>query len=478
MARQLTSYVCQECGYDSPAFMGKCPECGQWNTFREFKTQNAKGKTNDSGRTSFARMTEGEEQKPEPLSQISQNPKDRIVTEFTEMDTVLGGGIVLGSATLVAGDPGIGKSTLLLQLCLNLAKRGKKVLYVSAEESREQVSMRAMRLTKESRIKSQESGANGDSLLLLSITNTDQIAATIADHKPDFVVIDSIQTVESENAGGLSGSVGQVRYASSIFIRTAKTLNIPIMLVGHVTKEGMVAGPMVLSHMVDTVLFLEGEKFTKTRILRSLKNRFGPVDEVGVFLMEGEGMIEVKNPEQIFLAATPQNVPGTVLVAIMEGTRPFLIEIQALAVYSKYPMPKRVASGIDQKRLELLLAVLQKHARLPVETNDIFVNIAGGIKVTDPAVDLGVCLAIYSSLKNKPLDKTVGIAEVGLLGELRRVPYIEKRIKEAKKLGFTTIVTAEGFGTLAEVLNSFGFSVSAQKAWKQEDERHFKLEEE
>jgi DNA repair protein RadA/Sms len=228
------------------------------------------------------------------------------------------------------------------------------------------------------------------------------------------------------------------------------------MKVGHVTKEGMVAGPMVLSHMVDTVLFLEGEKFTKTRILRSLKNRFGPVDEVGVFLMEGEGMIEVKNPEQIFLSTKQTSTPGSVLVVIMEGTRPFLVEIQALAVYSKYPMPKRVASGIDQRRLELLLAVLQKHARLPVETNDIFVNIAGGIKVTDPAVDLAVCLAVYSSLKNKALDKTVGIAEVGLLGELRRVPYIEKRVKEAKKLGFTKILSAEKWDSLYEVLRHLG----------------------
>lgn len=468
MPRQLTNYVCQECGYDSPAYLGKCPECGEWNSFKEIKLGPASSSSKSRG--SVARMFISQDAKPQPLREVALNPKERLVTDFTEMDTVLGGGIVLGSATLVAGDPGIGKSTLLLQLCLNLAKRGKIVLYVSAEESREQVSMRAMRI-----------GGNdkkADNLLLLSATDTDSIAATIEETKPDFVVIDSIQTVESQNAGGLSGSVGQVRYASSTFIRCAKQLNIPIMLVGHVTKEGMVAGPMVLSHMVDTVLFLEGEKFTKTRILRSLKNRFGPVDEVGVFIMEGEGMAEVKNPEQIFLSAKQQNVPGSVLVVILEGTRPFLVEIQALAVYSKYPMPKRVASGIDQKRLELLLAVLQKHARLPVETNDIFVNIAGGIKVTDPAVDLGVCLAIYSSLKNKPLDRTVGIAEVGLLGELRKVPYIEKRVKEAKKLGFSSVMTAEGFETLTDVLRSFGFGSEPQKAWKQADERHFKLEEE
>lgn len=464
MAKQLTSFVCQECGYDSPAFMGKCPECGAWNSFKEIRL----GPSTKTG--SSIGKVRSTDQKPQPLHEVALNPKERLTTGFAEMDNVLGGGIVLGSATLVAGDPGIGKSTLLLQMCLNLAKEGKTVLYVSAEESREQVSMRALRIGKTS---------SESNLLLMSATDTDAIAQTIEDTKPDFVVIDSIQTVESENAGGLSGSVGQVRYASSVFIRTAKQLNIPIMLVGHVTKEGMVAGPMVLSHMVDTVLFLEGEKFTKTRILRSLKNRFGPVDEVGVFLMEGEGMAEVKNPEQIFLSSTKQNnTPGSVLVVILEGTRPFLIEIQALAVYSKYPMPKRVASGIDQKRLELLLAVLQKHAKLPVETNDIFVNIAGGIKVTDPAVDLGVCLAVYSSLKNRTLNRTVGIAEVGLLGELRKVPYIEKRVKEAKKLGFSNILTGEDFESLTDVLQSFGFLAKSEKAWKQEDERHFKLEEE
>lgn len=483
MPKQLTSFVCQECGYDSPAYMGKCPECGNWNSFKEIRL----GPANSTKATGMSRVSISADQKPQPLREVALKPKNRLTTGFSEIDAVLGGGIVLGSATLVAGDPGIGKSTLLLQLCLSLAKNGKNVLYVSAEESREQVSMRAMRVRSESETKNstdakdlmgrQELREKEVDLLLLSMTDTDSIAQAIEETKPDFVVIDSIQTVESQNAGGLSGSVGQVRYASSVFIRTAKTLNIPIMMVGHVTKEGMVAGPMVLSHMVDTVLFLEGEKFTKTRILRSLKNRFGPVDEVGIFIMEGEGMAEVKNPEQIFLSTRQQHVPGTILVVIMEGTRPFLIEIQALAVYSKYPMPKRVASGIDQKRLELLLAVLQKHARLPVETHDIFVNIAGGIKVTDPAVDLGVCLAIYSSIKNKPLDSTVGIAEVGLLGELRKVSYIEKRVREAKKLGFEHVVTAEGFETLTDVLKSFGFSGESQKTWKQEDERHFKLED-
>ena len=480
MPKQITSFVCQECGYDSPQWLGKCPECGNWNSFKEIKLGPAVSK----GVSRSVSAVMPTDVKPEPLKEVSMTPTQRIRTGFTEMDNVLGGGLVPGSATLLAGDPGIGKSTLLLQLCLQLAsggnaevgekfsrsaiemrvspsngqdansekflsspRKGLTVLYVSGEESKEQVSMRASRIGKVE---------NVENLLLLSLTNTDQIAEIITQEKPDIVVIDSIQTMESENGGGLSGSVSQVRYASSTFIRLAKTMKIPVILVGHVTKEGMVAGPMVLSHMVDTVLFLEGEKFTSTRILRSLKNRFGPVDEVGVFQMEEEGMVEVKNPEQIFLSATPENVPGSVLVVIMEGTRPFLIEIQALVVYSKLPMPRRVASGFDSKRLELLLAVLQKHCRLPVETNDVFVNIAGGIKVSDPAVDLGVCLAVYSSLKNVALPKTVGIAEVGLLGELRKVGNLEKRIKEAKKLGFKSIITAQEYKNLPQMLRDMG----------------------
>lgn len=465
MPKQITNFVCQECGYDSPAYLGKCPECGNWNSFKEIKL----GPSSSSSKNSFSRPMIQVDTKPEPLTKVSLKPQERILTGFAEMDTVLGGGIVLGSATLLAGDPGIGKSTLLLQLCLNLARSGKTVLYISAEESREQVSMRAMR------IGGKETGF--ENLLLLSLTDTDMIVSTIEETKPDIVVVDSIQTVESQNAGGLSGSVGQVRYATSSFVRAAKQHNIPLIVVGHVTKEGMVAGPMVLSHMVDTVLFLEGEKLTTTRILRSLKNRFGPVDEVGVFQMAGEGMVEVKNPEQIFLSEAPQGVPGSVLVVILEGTRPFLIEIQSLVVYSKFPMPRRVASGFDNRRLELLLAVLQKHCRLPLETYDVFVNIAGGMKVADPAVDLGICLAVYSSLKNVAMPKTVGIAEVGLLGELRKVPQIEKRIKEAKKLGFTNIITADSFRYLKESLGIFG-NGKEEKVWEQQDARHFKIAKE
>lgn len=437
MAKVNTSFVCQECGYESPAFLGKCPECGEWNSLKEFKVQNVK--------SDFAKERSSKV-KPLTLSQISSDKNKRISTHFLEMDNVMGGGVVAGSVTLLAGDPGIGKSTLLLQTALNISQKKQTVLYISGEESQEQVKLRAQRLTKQTK---------NDNLLLVSLTDTDAICNLISETKPDFVIIDSIQTMESENLTGLSGSIGQVRYATSEFIKLAKGINIPVILVGHVTKEGMVAGPMILSHMVDTVLFLEGEKNTGTRLLRSLKNRFGPVDEVGVFEMAGDGMKEIKNPEEIFLGKG-NNAPGSVLVANMEGTRAFLVEVQALCVFSKLPMPRRVASGIDYKRLELLLAVLQKHAHLPVDTMDVFVNVAGGIKLTDPSCDLGICLAVFSSIKNINLSKYVGVAEVGLLGELRNTPFLEKRVAQAKKLGITKIISSKNYKTIEEVVKSLG----------------------
>lgn len=446
MAKTKISYVCQECGYDSPAYLGKCPECGSWNSFKEFR--QSKGVT---GKSSAVLAKESE--RPQKLSEIAYSETSRIQSKFNELNTVLGGGIVRGSATLLAGDPGIGKSTLLLQLCLSLAADGKKVLYISGEESVDQIKMRAERILAKN---NEQKTKSLDNLLLISISDPDLAVEHVEREKPDLFIVDSVQTMQSQSLEGMAGAVGQVRYGALHFIRTAKALNIPVILVGHVTKEGMVAGPMVLSHMVDTVLFLEGERVTMTRILRSLKNRFGPVDEVGIFLMEEEGLKEVSHPEQIFLSQTKASVPGTVLVVTLEGSRAFLVELQALAVRSHLAMPRRVVSGVDQRRVELLLAVLQKHCRLPVDSMDIFVNVAGGLKLSDPGIDLGICLAIYSSVRNIPLDKTVGIAEVGLLGELREVASLDKRTREAKKLGFSTILSAKSHNFLTDVLQSLG----------------------
>lgn len=430
-----SSFVCQQCGYDTPQWLGKCPECGEWNSLKEFKVKSSKLKfgTTDSSVSGVLA--------PKKINEIKLTAKERIPTGFLEVDTVFGGGIVSGSVTLLAGDPGIGKSTLLLQVALLIARQ-MSVLYVSGEESEDQIVGRIKRVSKEKE----------NNLLILNANNIDEICSIVQESKPDFLIIDSIQTMESEKLEGLSGSVGQVRYAATALIRLAKALNIPTLIVGHVTKEGMVAGPMVLSHMVDTVLFMEGEKNTGTRILRSLKNRFGPVDEVGVFLMSEAGMEEVKNPENIFLEENKNNSPGSILTVTMEGTRAFLVEIQALAVYSKLPIPRRVASGIDAKKLELLLAVLQKHARLPVDSNDIFVNVAGGLKLSDPACDLAICLAIYSSLKNISLSNMVAFSEVGLLGELRKSPMLEKRVKQAKKLGFKKIISSQDYKAVTEVI--------------------------
>ncbi len=443
MMKSKVSFVCQECGYDSPQWLGKCPECGIWNSLKEIHISSIRQAQDRIQNSSGIKKVNIE---PKRLDQIKFEKKQRLLTGFSELDSVLGGGIVRGSAVLLAGDPGIGKSTLLLQIALKMSLAKEKILYISGEESEEQIKLRA------DRIKTSKSYAN---FLLLSSTNTDLICEIIAKTNPALVIIDSIQTMESENVSGLSGAVGQVRYAAFQFIKLAKTQGIPVIMVGHVTKEGMVAGPMVLSHMVDTVLFLEGEKFTRTRILRSLKNRFGPVDEVGIFAMLDEGIKELNNLEQLFLSKNnDKTITGSILSVTMEGTRPFLVEIQALVVPSKIPVPRRVASGIDYKRLELLLAVLQKHCNIPLGGMDVFVNVAGGIKLSDPAADLSICLAIVSSFKNINLSRKVGIGEVGLLGEIRKSNSLEKRTKEARKLGFRDIISSDRFKSLRDVVNS------------------------
>lgn len=438
-SKNKVSYVCQECGYDSPAYLGKCPECGSWQSFKEIKVAPL----------TQAQNTRIEVIEPKALADVKSEEKFRLLTGFSEFDTVLGGGIVQGAVMLLAGDPGVGKSTLLLELALTVSS-GKSVLYVSGEESEEQIKLRADRLSQMFvREKIQE-----ENLKILSATDVDGIVSAIENERPDLVVIDSIQTMQSQNAGGLSGSVGQVRYSALALIKAAKSLKIPIMIVGHVTKEGTVAGPMVLSHMVDTVLFLEGEKFTKMRLLRSLKNRFGPVDEVGVFLMEEEGINEVTTPEQLFLGGDREDVPGSIIASTLEGSRAFLVELQALVVPTKFSLPRRVVSGVDSRRVELLMAVLMKHCRLPLENADVFINVAGGLKLSDPALDLGICLSVFGSVKNVPLSKIVTVGEVGLLGELRSVPGLEKRVKEAKKMGFKKVITPQTHKSLQDVLKS------------------------
>ncbi len=444
--KSKVSFVCQECGYDSPQFLGKCPECGEWNTLKEIRIETSKI-------SDFGSDISGSSNKiltPKTLKEINYQEENRFSTGFSEVDNVLGGGIVPGSVTLLAGDPGIGKSTLLLQIGLilgGLKKTTDAILYVSGEESEDQIKLRAKRISKD---------ITKNNFFVVASNNTNAIVELLGKTKPKLAIIDSIQTMESENLTGLSGSVGQVRYGASLFIRIAKTLGISIIMVGHVTKEGMVAGPMVLSHMVDTVLFFEGDKFTRTRILRSLKNRFGPVDEVGIFTMGNIGITEVKNPEQIFLTESLRRSAGSVITVTLEGTRALPVEIQSLVVFSKLPVPRHVATGVDPKRLEILLAVLQKHCNLPLLAMDVFMNVAGGIKLTDPGADLSICLAIFSSLRNIPLNKIVGIAEVGLLGELRSVPLLEKRAKEARKLGFKNIISAETHKSLKDVLESIG----------------------
>ncbi len=428
-----TVFVCQECGYESLKYLGKCPECGNWNTLKEFKESALSTKETASGKERPVIQT---------ISDVVTRKIDRLSTGFNELDTVLGGGIVQDELILLSGDPGIGKSTLLLQAAMNIAK-SERVLYVTAEESAEQVSLRAKRLAP----------GTTPQIQLVSHSDTDQIVDLMLSEKPSLVIIDSIQTMESASLEGLAGSVGQVRYATQKFLEVAKRSHIAIILVGHVTKEGMVAGPMVLSHMVDAVLFLEGEKFTSTRIIRSFKNRFGPVDEVGVFLMQESGMQEVSHPELLFMTKREKEVPGSILSMIMEGTRPFLVEVQALTVRSYLPMPRRVCAGFDQKRLELLLAVLQKHCNVNFSQQDVFVNIAGGLKVQEPAMDLAVCLALVGSLKNVPSSSMIAIGEIGLLGEVRSVGMLEKRIKEAKKLGFSKIVTPETARSVSSALS-------------------------
>ena len=421
MAKGKTNvYFCQSCGYESSKWMGQCPGCKEWNTFvEEVIDKGAVGKVK---RESEAKVTK--------LAAIEAQDENRLSTSIAELDRVLGGGIVKGSLVLVGGDPGIGKSTLLLQVCQKLSKQKVKVLYISGEESLWQIKIRAQRI-----------GEFGDSLSLLCETNLNTIQDVIRKEKPEVVIIDSIQTMYNEGVSSAPGSVSQVRESTGILLQIAKKQEITIFIVGHVTKEGVVAGPRVLEHMVDTVLYFEGDRHAAYRILRGVKNRFGSTNEIGVFEMQNEGLREVENPSEYMLSGKPEGASGSVVACSMEGTRPILLEIQALVCHSNFGMPRRTAAGTDFNRVNLLMAVLEKRLGMSLSSCDAYVNIAGGIRMNEPAIDLGIVLAIVSSYKELPIDeKTICFGEVGLSGEVRAVSMAQQRIQEAKKLGFTTCI--------------------------------------
>lgn len=415
-----TVYFCQNCGYEAGKWLGQCPACKEWNTFVEEKVTVSKS----------AGVREYRERSVVPLSQVKTEAEERICTQMEELDRVLGGGIVPGSLILVGGDPGIGKSTLLLQVCQNLTREKRQVLYISGEESLRQIKLRAQRM-----------GEFTDNLLLLCETNLELIKGVIEREKPEVVVIDSIQTMYSEEVGSAPGSVSQVREATSMLMQLAKGLNITIFIVGHVTKEGTVAGPRVLEHMVDTVLYFEGDRHASYRILRGVKNRFGSTNEIGVFEMRQNGLTEVKNPSEFMLNGRLEDSSGSVVACSMEGTRPILLEIQALVCESNFGMPRRTAAGTDYNRVNLLMAVLEKRIGYRLSNYDAYVNIAGGIKINEPALDLGIVMAIVSSYKNRPVEEgTIIFGEVGLNGEVRAVSMPEQRVSEAKKLGFAKCI--------------------------------------
>ena len=421
MAKAKTVFFCSECGHESSKWLGQCPACKSWNTFVEEKQSVTKKGGAKPRRASASPMN---------MSEVSIKSEERIPTGIGELDRVLGGGIVTGSLSLVGGDPGIGKSTLLLQVCRNLVNAKRKVLYVSGEESAHQIKMRAERI-----------GAFEDELLLFCETILEEILEGIRKVRPEFVVIDSIQTMFSEELTAAAGSVSQVREVTAQMMRIAKEENIAVFIVGHVTKEGVVAGPRTLEHMVDTVLYFEGEREAAYRILRGVKNRFGSTNEIGVFDMCADGLTEVENPSKMMLNGRPVDASGSVVVCSLEGTRPILIEIQALISPTSFQMPRRTAVGIDYNRVNLLMAVLEKRVGLQLGGCDAYVNLAGGMRLGEPAIDLGIILAIASSYKNIPLpEDTIIFGEVGLVGEVRRVSQGDQRIKEAEKLGFKTCI--------------------------------------
>jgi len=425
MAKNKTVFVCQECGHESPKWMGQCSGCKAWSSLVEEVKMTGKPQPKKvSGQLQYKNV------KPMKLKDITSGKTERLKTGINELDRVLGGGIVEGSLILVGGDPGIGKSTLMLQICESLGKNDKKILYISGEESLHQIKLRGTRL-----------GVTTDKMLLYTQTNMEIIEQVIIKEEPDILMIDSIQTMYSDAITSVPGSVSQVREVTAHLMRLAKQLNIATFIVGHVTKDGAIAGPRVLEHMVDTVLYFEGDKNASYRILRAVKNRFGSTNEMGIFEMQSKGLIEVLNPSEYMLSGRPINESGSLVVCGMEGSRPMFVEVQALVAYSTFNMPRRTVTGTDYNRMMMLIAVIEKKYGLSLADNDCYVNIAGGIKMIEPSLDLGLLAAIISSILNKAVPaEMVIIGEVGLTGEVRGITFAEIRVKEAIKLGFKTII--------------------------------------
>jgi len=422
MAKAKNKFVCNSCGYESVKFWGKCPNCGEWGTFEEQVISEPEV------RNSAARIA-AKNVEILPINEVDENSGERILTGLKEFDRVLGGGLVLGSLVLVGGDPGIGKSTLLLQVCEKFAENNE-VYYISGEESKGQIKIRANRL-----------GVSSPSIKLISETDMDTIVQLCLDNRPDIIIIDSIQTMSCQHVSSAPGSASQIKEATSALMRLAKENGITVFVIGHVTKEGSLAGPKMLEHMVDTVLYFEGDKNLSYRLLRAVKNRFGSTNEIGVFDMASTGLIEVDNPSKMFLEGRPKNVPGSCVTCLMEGTRPILAEVQALVSKTPYPNPRRMSAGIDYNRMSLLVAVLEKRANFQLFNQDAYLNVIGGFRIDETSADLAIALAIASSLVDFeiPSDLLV-IGEIGLSGEIRAVSFVEKRIAEAKKLGFKKIM--------------------------------------
>ncbi|WP_429970570.1 DNA repair protein RadA [Fructilactobacillus sp. Tb1] len=427
MAKATTRFVCSNCGYVSPTYLGRCPNCGEWNTFEEETVAKNDTKTANVTRVSF----EGQKSKPTLIDDVNAHEAPRYQIESNELNRVLGGGVVPGSLVLIGGDPGIGKSTLLLQVSGQLSKYGKRVLYVTGEESADQVKMRADRL----------GVTNLDNLYVFPETDMTAIREAIANVKPDVVIIDSVQTMQEGDVASAIGSVSQVRGVTADLMNIAKTNNITIFVVGHVTKGGAIAGPKTLEHMVDTVLYFEGDKHHAYRLLRAVKNRFGSTNELGIFEMVDSGLKEVENPSEIFLEERLHNATGSAIVVAMEGTRPILVEIQALITPSVFGNAQRTATGVDRNRVSLIMAVLEKRAGLMLQNQDAYLKAAGGVKLVEPAIDLAMAISIASSYEDISTDpKECYIGELGLTGEIRRVDRIEQRIREAAKLGFSRVI--------------------------------------